>query len=408
MVNIMRLLRLFLLFFITTLLGACGPSVNESDATLLGLTMNFDGYLNTASTITVYYEDGFDAEGLKEEIERFLQEADVIYSAYSPAAEMYQVNQRASNEVVPISAELTEAIRVSLEYAELSNGLFDPTILPLVLLWDIDGSSWFSKGDVCKERENQLIASGLDPALCPYETAIPSQEEIDAVLPLIDYRLVDLDVENQTVTYLKPGVQLDMGGFSKGYVTFQIDQLLRERGIQHAMINIGSSSQMTIGTRVVMLNSKAEIPRFIPQTESWIIGTKDPFATPDILGRNKPDAIGALRLSNRALSSSGSSQQFFEKDGRRYHHIYDPFTGYPVDNELIVVQVIADDPVGIDPLSTLVYLLGLEEGVRLIESLEGVEAVFVTYDKRIFTTAGFGSYTLFDTDYRLGQYRLTN
>jgi len=379
MVNIMRLLRLFLTLFITTLLVACSASVDEADATLLRLDMTFDSYLNTVTVITVYHEVGFDAEGLKEEVERFLQEADVIYSAYSPEAEMYQVNQRASEEIVSISAELTEAIRVSLEFAELSNGLFDPTILPLVLLWGIDGSSWFQGGRV------------------------PSQEEIDAVLPLIDYRLVELDVENQTVTYLKPGVQIDMGGFSKGYVTFQIDQLLRERGIQHALINIGSSSQKTIGTRVEPLNNQEGAPRFIPQTESWRIGTKDPFDPVGIA-----PAIGVFGLSNRALSSSGSSQQFFEKDGRRYHHIYDPFTGFPIENELIVVQVISSDPVGIDPLSTLVYILGLEEGVRLIESLEGVEAVFVTYDKRIFTTSGFGSYTLFDSNYRLGQYRLSN
>ena len=261
----------------------------------------------------------------------------------------------------------------------MSNGLFDPTILPLVLLWGIDGSSWFQGG------------------------RIPSQEEIDAVLPLIDYRQVQLDVENQTVTYLKPGIQIDLGGFSKGYVTFLIDQLLRERGIQHALINIGSSSQMTIGTRVEALNNQQGAPRFIPQTESWRIGTKDPF---DPLGI--APAIGVFGLTNRALSSSGSSQQFFEKDDRRYHHLFDPFTGYPIDNELIVVQVISDDPVGIDPLSTLVYLLGLEEGVRLIESLDGVEAIFVTYDKRIFTTSGFGTYTLFDSNYRLGQHRLSN
>jgi FAD:protein FMN transferase len=379
MVKLMRTLRLFFLLLTTSILVACGASVNEADATLLRLDMTFDQYLNTVTVITVYHEAGFDAASLSADIEQFLREADGIYSAYSPAAEMYQVNQRASNEVVPISAELTEAIRVSLEFAELSNGLFDPTILPLVLLWGIDGSSWFQGG------------------------TIPSQEAIDAVLPLIDYRQVQLDVEQQTLTFLKPGIQLDLGGFSKGFVTFQIDQLLRERGIEHALINIGSSSQMTIGTRVQPLNNTEGAPRFIPQTEAWRIGTKDPF---DPIGI--APAIGVFGLSNKALSSSGSSQQYFEQDGRRYHHLFDPKTGFPVDNELIVVQVISDDPVGIDPLSTLVYLLGLEEGVRLIESLDGVEAVFVTYDRRIFTTSGFGSYTLFDSNYRVGQFQRPN
>ena len=356
-------------------LTACTQALNEDDATLYRLDMTFDGYLNTATVITVYHPATVDADQLKVQVERFLQEADVIYSAYSPESELYQVNLRASDEVVSISKELTEAIQVSLEFAELSNGLYDPTVLPLVLLWNIDGTSWFTGGSV------------------------PTQAQIDAVLPLIDYRQVVLDEANQTVTYLTPGMQLDLGGFSKGYVTYQIYELLRAQGIEHALINIGSSSQMTIGTRVQPLNNTEGTPRFIPQTEAWRIGTKDPF---DPLGI--APAIGAFGLSNKALSSSGSSQQYFEMDGRRYHHLFDPATGYPVENELIVVQVVSDDPVGIDSLSTLAYLLGLEEGVRLIESLEGVEAIFITYDKRIFTTSGFASFNLFDSTYRVGQW----
>jgi thiamine biosynthesis lipoprotein len=371
--EIMKILRLFLLLFLSSAVAACGAFVNEADATLLRLDMTLDGYLNTSTAITVYHPIDFDAASLREEIEQFLQEADVIYSAYAPGSEMYRVNQIAYGQVVEISDLLTTAIQVSLEYAELSNGLFDPTILPLVLLWGIDGSSFFLGG------------------------RIPTQEEIDAVLPLIDYRQVELDVANQTVTYLKPGIQLDLGGFSKGFVTAQIVDLLIDKGIEHAMINIGSSSQMTIGSRVEpLLNSNP--PRFIPQTEAWRIGTKDPFDPISL----QPSIVGIFGLSNLALSSSGSSQQYFEQGGRRYHHLFDPFTGFPVDNELIVVQVISDDPVGIDPLSTLVYLLGLEEGYRLVESLPGVEAVFITYDKRIFTTSGFGGFDLRDTSYRLG------
>lgn len=364
-----RIFGIVLLIF----LAACTPSINEDDATLVRLDMTFDGYLNTATIVTVYHPAGFDADGLKAQVERFLQEANVIYSAYSEESELYQVNLKASDEVVSISPELTEAIRISLEFAELSNGLYDPTVLPLVLLWNIDGSSWFTGGTV------------------------PSQAQIDAVLPLIDYRQVILDQDNQTVTYLTPGMQLDLGGFSKGYVTYQIYELLLAQGIEHALINIGSSSQMTIGTRVEPFNNPEGTPRFVPQTEEWRIGTKDPF---DPIGI--APAIGSFRLSNKALSSSGSSQQYFEVDGRRYHHLYDPFTGYPIDNELIVVQVISEDPVGIDSLSTLAYLLGLEEGIRLIESLAGVEAIFVTYDKEIFHTSGFPSFSLFDTTYRVG------
>ena len=372
-VNNMKKYQRILGVFILVLLVACTPGINEEDATLFRLDMTFDGYLNSATIVTVYHPAGFDTEGLKAQVEGFLQEANVIYSAYSEQSEMYQVNERASDDIVSISPELTEAIRVSLEFAELSNGLYDPTVLPLVLLWNIDGSSWFTGGSV------------------------PTQAQIDAVLPLIDYRQVVLDEVNQTVTYLTKGMKLDLGGFSKGYVTYQIYELLLDAGIEHALINIGSSSQMTIGTRVEPLNNAEGTPRFIPQTEAWRIGTKDPF---DPIGI--APAIGSFGLSNKALSSSGSSQQYFEVDGRRYHHLFDPSTGYPVDNELIVVQVVSEDPVGIDSLSTLVYLLGLEEGLRLIESLDGVEAIFITYDKEIFHTSGFAAFNLFDSTYRIG------
>jgi Membrane-associated lipoprotein involved in thiamine biosynthesis len=370
----MKIYKQFLGVLLLAVLAACTPGINEDAATLYRLDMTFDGYLNTATIVTVYHPAEFDADRLKAQVEQFLQEANVIYSAYSEGSEMYQVNLRASDEVVSISPELTKAIRVSLEYAKLSNGLYDPTVLPLVLLWNIDGSSWFTGGNV------------------------PTQAQIDAVLPLIDYRQVLLDEANQTVTYLTPGMQLDLGGFSKGYVTYQIYELLLAEGIEHALINIGSSSQMTIGTRVTPLNNTEGVPRFIPQTEEWRIGTKDPF---DPIGI--APAIGSFGLSNKALSSSGSSQQYFEVDGRRYHHLFDPATGYPIDNELIVVQVVSEDPVGIDSLSTLVYLLGLEEGIALVESLAGVEAIFITYDKEIFHTSGFASFNLFDTTYRIGQ-----
>lgn len=369
----MRRYQRIIAVMLVAFLAACTSSINEDDATLYRLDMTFDGYLNTATIVTVYHPAGFDADGLKAQVERFLQEANVIYSAYSKESEMYQVNLRASDEVVSISPKLTEAIKVSLEFAELSKGLYDPTVLPLVLLWNIDGTSWFTGGRV------------------------PTQTQIDAVLPLIDYRQVILDEANQTVTYLTKGMQLDLGGFSKGYVTYQIYELLLAQGVEHALVNIGSSSQMTIGTRVEPLNNTEGLPRFVPQTEPWRIGTKDPF---DPIGI--APAIGSFGLSNKGLSSSGSSQQFFEFEGRRYHHLFDPSTGYPIANELIVVQVVSDDPVGIDSLSTLIYLLGLEEGIRLVESLEGVEAIFITYDKEIFLTSGFAPFNLFDSTYRIG------
>lgn len=368
----MNLLKRFLLIGILVFISACDAPEASEGPLLSRYDMTFDEYLNTVSVISIFHEEGFDTLQFRNDVEAFLAEADQIYSAYSPGAEMYEVNLVADQGPTPISPELVVAIRESLYYAELSNGLFDPTILPLVELWGIDGSSWFTGGEV------------------------PTQAEIDEALALIDYTQVILDETNQTVEYLIEGMRFDLGGYSKGYIAYELREMILAAGINHAMINIGSSSQLTIGNRAIAVND--DKTQFQGTNQAWQIGTKDPF---DPFGIN-PSPIGSFGLLNKALSSSGSSQQYFEQDGRRYHHLYDPFTGYPVDNNLIVVQVMSDDPIGVDPLSTLIYLMGLEEGYEFVESLEGVEAIFITYDRRIFKTSGFGNYDLWDDNYRIG------
>lgn len=353
-------------------MSACDSPEATEGPILTRYDMTFDEYLNTVSVVSIFHEEGFDAPAFAVEVETFLQTADTIYSAYSPGAEMYEVNLRADQGPTPVSEELFIAIEESLYYAELSQGLFDPTILPLVELWGIDGSSWFTGGQV------------------------PAQADIDEALALIDYTQVILDETNQTVEYLIEGMRFDLGGYSKGYIAYELRDMILNAGVNHAMINIGSSSQLTIGNRAVAIND--EETQYQAANQAWQIGTKDPF---DPFGIN-PSPIGSFGLLNKALSSSGSSQQYFEQDGRRYHHLYDPNTGYPVDNNLIVVQVISDDPIGVDPLSTLIYLMGLEAGYEFVESLDGVEAIFITYDRRIFKTSGFGNFDLWDDNYRIG------
>jgi FAD:protein FMN transferase len=366
------MLKRFLVLGILLFISACDSPEASEGPLLTRYDMTFDEYLNTVSVISIFHEPGFDGPAFQAEVEAFLDEADQIYSAYSPGAEMYEVNLRADQGPTPISEELMIAIRESLYYAELSDGLFDPTILPLVELWGIDGSSWFEGG------------------------VIPPQSEIDAALALIDYTQVVLDEANQTVEYLIEGMRFDLGGYSKGFIAYELREMILDAGINHAMINIGSSSQLTIGNRAIAVDE--EKTQFQGTNQAWQIGTKDPF---DPFGIN-PSPIGSFGLLNKALSSSGSSQQYFEQEGRRYHHLYDPFTGYPVENNLIVVQVISEDPIGVDPLSTLIYLMGLEAGYEFVENLEGVEAIFITYDRRIFKTSGFGNYDLWDDNYRIG------
>jgi thiamine biosynthesis lipoprotein len=161
-------------------------------------------------------------------------------------------------------------------------------------------------------------------------------------------------------------MQVDLGAIAKGYAADEVAEILKENGVQHAIINLGGNV-LTIGGNM--------------KGSPWRIGIQDPF-------NPRGEFMGIITIEDKTVVTSGTYERYFEQDGKRYHHILDPRTGYPAENEVASVSIITNKSMDGDGNSTSVLLLGLEEGMKFVESQEGVDAIFVTYDKKVYITSG--------------------
>ena len=208
-----------------------------------------------------------------------------------------------------------------------------------------------------------------------------SQEEINEKLPLVNHDCVILNPDTKTVYLEYKGMQLDLGGIGKGYAADAIAVLLRNSGVEHAIINIGGN--------IYALGDK-------PNNEPWNISVQNPFDT-------RGTIIGTLQLTNKSIVTSGIYERYFTDEyGAIYHHLLDPKTGYPFKNELASVTIISDSSTDGDALSTSTFALGVEAGIDFIENLEGIDAIFVTTDKKIYLTSGIkNNFILSNTSFEM-------
>lgn len=346
------------------LLTACNRSPQET--TCYSSTCNH--YVDAASGYTVTQKDGFalgtyiniklyDSKKVDDEILaegfRLFYEYEQMISAHRPDSDIDQINQSAGLSGVIVSEEVAHLITQSQHYYEQSEGLFDISIGALVTLWNI----------------------GSD------EAAVPSFDLIDDALEKVDFRKVQWNEENREIFLPHKGMQIDMGGIAKGYIADQVKAYFMDHGISHGILNVGGN--------VIVIGEK-------PHVGPWRIGIRDPQGTPS-------DTICGVTITDCSVVSSGVYERFFEQDGVRYHHILNPFTGFPEDNELLSTTIISKYSIDGDALSTSTFLLGLNRSSQLIDSLSDVEAIFVTKDHQIFVTHGLAS-QVFQVDDR---YRLT-
>ena len=276
-------------------------------------------------------------------------------SLRNKGSEVASVNLNAGKGAVVVSEDTFEVIQKALDIAALSKGAFDPTVGPLVEAWDIGGD---------------------DPRK-------PPQSEIDALLPLIGYDRVVLDAENFSVFLKDEGMVLDLGGIAKGYAADEVARVLHEHGVSHAIVNLGGN--------VLTLGNKTD-------GKPWKIGVQDPEAL-------RGEYVMILSLVDQTLVTSGPYERFLELDGEVYHHILDTKTGYPVKSDYTSVSIITKNSLLADALSTSLYALGYEDGMALINTLEDVEAIFMTKEKKILFSEGLkeGSvlYSITDPSYSL-------
>jgi FAD:protein FMN transferase len=270
---------------------------------------------------------------------------------HKPDSEISAVNRAAGSAAVPVSDDFIEVTREALGLAEATDGRFDPTVGPLVRLWGI----------------------GSDTA------RVPDPQDIRAALKLIGWRGILMDERNKTVRLERAGMTLDYGALLKGWAAVQGGRVLSAHGVKSAIMDLGGS--------ILALGSQ-------PGGAPWRIGLQTPGAP-----RGTP--LGIVLCRDEVINTSGAYEQFLVSKGRRYQHILDPHTGYPVDNGVEAVSVIAPRARNADGPTLSILSLGVKDGLALAKKL-GVEAVIIGTDHRIHMTAGVrGRFTLLDTAFTL-------
>lgn len=291
-------------------------------------------YFDTVILLTGY---GPDAENVLEEGLSLCSRYERLFSYTLEGSDIWNINH-AGGKAVTVDEETAWLLSKALEYAALSDGLIDPTITPLSRLWNFSG----------------------DPP-----GPVPSNDQIRALLSHVDYH--GIRIEGNQVQLADPNAAVDLGFIAKGYIADQLKALFLERGLDHALINLGGN--------VLAVGSK-------PDGSSFRTGIQKPDAA-------RGESVQIIDLSDRSLVSSGNYERYFMENGVRYHHILNPFTGYPADSGLLGVTILSDSSLEGDALSTTCFLLGLEKGSELIESLPDVEALFITQDGSVYKTDGF-------------------
>lgn len=319
---------IFIVLIFSVILTACSSSISEpitKTRLIMGTIVDISIYENVKEEI---FKDAFDR----------LKDIENKMSINLNTSEIMNVNNNSGKKEVPVSSDTFYVVEKGLDYSNLSNGRFDITIGPLVKIWGI----------------------GTDNA------KVPKDEDINNTLNLINYNNVALNKKNKGIFLKKENMIVDLGAIAKGYAADEVYHLLKKKGIKHAIINIGGNV-FTLGNN----------PKGMP----WQIGIQDPLSP-------RGNYVGIVKGSDMSVVSSGIYERFIEFNGKQYHHILDTKSGYPVENNLMSVTIVNKSSIDGDGLSTTAFALGLEEGLKLIESLKNTEAIFITKDKKIYLTSG--------------------
>ena len=309
-----RLLSLFLILL--TLTSCTEKPVTENEF-----------QMGTITTITA-----FDRKG-RENIEGcfdVIDEVDALLDFHSKDSELGYLNAHAHESPVKVSHELFDLVSNAYDMTVLTDGAFNLAIGPLVELWDIGGEN----------------------------ARVPSQDEIDEVLPLLDWNNVILDEDEETVYLAVPGMKIDLGGIGKGYAADRVVSFLKSRGVDKAIVNLGGN--------VYALGEKSK-------GKPWKVGIRKPED-------DSNEFFTVVEVSNESVVTSGGYERYFvAEDGKVYHHILDSNTGYPADSDILSVTIVDESSTIADVLSTATFALGSVEGRSLLEKL-GVEGVFLLQD----------------------------
>ena len=311
-----------------------------------------DGYyLDTVCSISVYrmtdtQGEEKNAADMSEEAQAAIDEAFGLCSDLESKisrtrkdSDISKLNS-AGGEWVEVSEDTRALIQKGLEYSHMSDGSFDITIGGVTEQWDFHAPEG--------------------------EAKTPDANALAEAVKHINYR--NIAVEGNRVRLTDPETKLDLGGIAKGYIGDRMTELLESKGVVSAIINLGGN--------VICIGGKTD-------EDDFAIGVETPFS-------ERTEIIGKIYARDKTLVTSGVYERQIEVDGKKYHHILNTGTGWPVDTDLDAVTLIADKGHSgdIDALSTICLIKGADEGMKIIEAQDGVEGVFVLSDGSVRTTAG--------------------
>lgn len=285
-------------------------------------------------TLVQMQAHGENAEKAVEESMDRIKELENLMSKTLENSEIYEINNN-PEERIEISDDTKLVLEKSLYYAEITDGKFDPTIGVLVDLWGI----------------------GTEDA------KVPSDSEIKNALKNTGYQKLNI-YDNQAK--VEKGVQLDLGGIAKGYAADEVKKIAEKNNINSAFVNLGGN--------VLVIGNKVD-------DSKWRVGIQDPR-------QGRGSVMAVVETSDKTIVTSGNYERYFEEDGKIYHHLLDPYTGYPADTNLLSVSIISENSFDADALSTSTYILGLEKGMEFIENMEDIEVMFITDELKVYLSSG--------------------
>lgn len=331
--NVKMSVRLVATVLTLCVLGGCSSAteLSKTEASLFAM--------NTYMTFTVY---GTYGEAALDEATARIQELEALWSVTNEESEVYQANH-SGGQAVSVSKETADLISFVLEMAEQTQGALDPTVYPVLTAWGFTTDT----------------------------KQVPSQSQIDELLPLVDHARISLEETSLTIP---AGMELDLGAVGKGYAADLATEVLREHHITSGIISLGGNIQ-AIGSR--------------PDGSDWRIGIRAPW---------EDENLGLLEISDAAVVTSGGYENYFEdEDGNIYWHILDPATGYPADSGLQAVTIVGQESKLCDALSTALFVMGPEQAEAYWRENGGFDMLLLTDEKEILITEGIADrFTLSD------------
>ena len=327
--------RLFVLNMFTSAIWliAAVALLSSCDQKKAGVFKEARTSMYTIVTITVVSDSAERAHKAIEESYSELDRLAGLLNFYDDKSELSSINRLAGIAPVKVSGETLSIIEKSVHISKMTEGAFDVTVGTLVKLWDM---------------KKQIV---------------PEKRIIDKTRKSVGYRNIVTDRTASTVFIRKKGASIDLGGILKGYAADRVVDILRHNGIKSGIAAIGGEVR-AFGRR--------------PDGQPWVVGIQNPRQK-----RASDEIIATVEISDKAMSTSGDYNKYFEKDGRRYHHLIDPKTGYP-SRRCGSATVIADDATTSDGYSKL-FILGPEKGIVVAKNA-GFDVIFIDCNGKVSMT----------------------